>query len=383
MSRVLHIITRMDVGGSSDDTLLLVTRMTRPEFDSTLISGPTADPVPGLADSLAQAAVPWIQVPNLQRPLSVPRDLLALRDLTRRIRALGPDIVHTHSSKAGFVGRVAARMAGVPRILYTPHGHVFHGYYGHPLTRMFIALERFAARFTERIVVLTNAEVEQHLAVGVGRRGQFVTIPSGVDLDAVRAEAAGGNRVRQEMGLSGDTPLLGTVARLVPVKGLRYLVEAMPLILRRRPDAHLVLAGDGDQRPTLERLARELGVADRVRLLGFRRDAAAVTAALNVFVLPSLNEGQGRVLVAAMALGIPVVATKVGGVPEIVEDGRQGLLVPAADATALGQAVAAVLARPEYAAALGAAGRRRAPLFSSEVMLTRHAELYRNSSPCD
>ena len=383
MSRVLHIITRMDVGGSSDDTLILATRLPRPEFDSALISGPTLDPVPDLAERLAEAAVPWIQVPHLRRPVSVPRDLMALRDLRQRIRALGPDIVHTHSSKAGFVGRMAARMAGVPRIFYTPHGHVFHSYYGPPLTRMFIALERFAARFTERIVVLTDAEAEQHLAVGVGRPGQFVKIPSGVDLAAVRAEAAGGARVRRELGLSGETPVIGTVARLVAVKGLCYLVEAMPEILGRCPDAHLVLAGDGDQRPTLERLARELGVADRVHLLGFRRDAAAVTAALNVFVLPSLNEGQGRVLVTAMALGVPIVATQVGGVPEVVEDGCQGLLVPAADPRALGQAVAAVLTRPECAAALGAAGRSRAPLFSSEVMVARHAELYRNSSPCD
>jgi glycosyltransferase involved in cell wall biosynthesis len=383
MSRVLHIITRMDVGGSSDDTLLLVTRMPRREFESALISGPTRDPVPGLAERLAEAAVPWSQVSHLQRPVSVPRDLMALRDLRKRIRALGPEIVHTHSSKAGFVGRLAARMAGVPRIFYTPHGHVFHSYYGPPLTRMFITLERFAARFTERIVVLTDAEAEQHLAVGVGRRGQFVKIPSGVDLAAVQAEAAGGARVRRELGLSGDTPVIGAVARLVPVKGLRYLVEAMPGILGQCPDTHLVLAGDGDQRPTLEGLARDLAVAHRVHLLGFRRDAAAVTAALNVFVLPSLNEGQGRVLVTAMALGVPIVATKVGGVPEVVEDGRQGVLVPAADPRALGQAVTAVLTRPEYAASLGAAGRGRAPLFSSEAMLSRHAELYRNSSPCD
>jgi len=380
MTRVLHIITRMDVGGSSDDTLILVTRMPRPEFDSALLSGPTSDPVPGLAESLARAAVPWVHVPRLQRPVSVPRDLMALRDLQRRIRALRPDIVHTHSSKAGFVGRLAARMAGVPRIFYTPHGHVFHSYYGPPITRMFITLERFAARFTERIVVLTDAEAEQHLAVGVGRRGQFVKIPSGVDLTAVRTEAAGGSRVRQELGFSSETPVIGAVARLVPVKGLRYLVAAMPEILRRCPETHLVLAGDGDQRSGLESLARELVVSDRVHFLGFRRDAAAVTAALNVFVLPSLNEGLGRVLVTAMALGVPIVATKVGGVPEVVEDGRQGLLVPSADPQALGQAVTTLLTDRHWAASLGMGGRDRAGLFSSEVMLKLHAELYRNSA---
>jgi glycosyltransferase involved in cell wall biosynthesis len=274
---------------------------------------------------------------------------------------------------------VAARLAGVPRIVYTPHGHVFHSYYGPPITRMFVVLERLVARFTERIVVLTDAEADQHIAVGVGRREQFVRIPSGVDLAEVRAEAAGASRVRKDLGLAPETPLIGSVARLVPVKGLRYLVSAMPDILQRCSRAHLLLAGDGDQRSGLEALARELAVSDRVHFLGFRRDAAAVTAALDVFVLPSLNEGQGRVLVTAMALGVPIVATRVGGVPEVVKDGRQGLLVPSQDSTALGQAITTLLADREYAASLGMAGRSRALFFSSEVMLKLHAELYRKS----
>jgi glycosyltransferase involved in cell wall biosynthesis len=379
MIRVLHIITRMDVGGSSDDTLLLVTRMRPPAFDNTLISGPTPDPVSGLAQGLAAAGVPWFQVPSLRRPVNVPRDLTALRDLRRHIQALQPDIVHTHSSKAGFVGRLAARLAGVRRIFYTPHGHVFYAYYGPPITRFFVHLERFAARFTERIVVLTEAEAAQHLAVGVGRKDQFVVIPSGVDLSQVYADAAGAPRLREDLGLPPGTRLIGSVARLVPVKGLHYLVAAMPGIMRQCSGAHLVLAGDGDQRPGLESLARELGVADRVHCLGFRRDAAAVTAALDVFVLPSLNEGQGRVLVTAMALGVPIVATSVGGVPEVVENDRQGVLVPPEDSQALAQAVARLLRDGEYARALGAAGRARAPLFSSEVMVNRHAELYRRA----
>jgi glycosyltransferase involved in cell wall biosynthesis len=182
------------------------------------------------------------------------------------------------------------------------------------------------------------------------------------------------------LGFSSKTPVIGAVARLVPVKGLRYLVAAMPEILRRCPETHLVLAGDGDQRSGLESLARELVVSDRVHFLGFRRDAAAVTAALNVFVLPSLNEGLGRVLVTAMALGVPIVATKVGGVPEVVEDGRQGLLVPSADPQALGRAVTTLLTDRHWAASLGMGGRDRAGLFSSEVMLKLHAELYRNSA---
>ena len=200
-----------------------------------------------------------------------------------------------------------------------------------------------------------------------------------MDLAAVLAEAPGGPGVRQALALSADTPLIGTVARLAPVKGLQHLISAMPEILRRCPHAHLVIAGDGDRRADLEAMVRRTAVAERVHFLGFRRDAAAVTAALDVFVLPSLNEGQGRVLVTAMALGVPVVATNVGGVPEVVEDGRQGLLVPPASPAALARAVTMLVKDPALAASLGRAGRARAPLFSSEVMLKQHAELYRGA----
>jgi glycosyltransferase involved in cell wall biosynthesis len=377
MTSVLHVITRMDVGGSSDDTLMLVTRMPRNEFNSILVSGRTLDPSPNLADALTHAGVPWLQEPHLRRPVNALLDfhvLLRLRGLIRRLR---PDVVHTHTSKAGFVGRLAARLAGVPRILHTPHGHVFHGYGGPTATRVFIALERFAACFTERIVVLTDAEAEQHLSFGVGRLGQFVRIPSGVDLAVVQSSAPGASRVRQCLGLPDGAPLIGTVARLVPIKGLRHLITAMPEIVHRCPDAHLALAGDGEEREMLTRLATDLRMSPHVHFLGFRQDPATVTAALDVFVLPSLNEGQGRVLVTAMALGVPVVATRVGGIPEVVEDGRQGLLVPPADPSALAGAVADLLEDRARAASMGEEGRARARLFSAEIMLERHAKLYR------
>jgi glycosyltransferase involved in cell wall biosynthesis len=379
MIRVLHIITRMDVGGSSDDTLILVTCLSRAEFASALLSGQTREPIPDLPEALACVGVPWFHVPALQRPVNPYLDTRALVRLYDVIRRFRPDIVHTHSSKAGFLGRLAARFTGVRRIIHTPHGHVFHGYYGPTTTRLFIALERLAARFTERIVVLTDAEAEQHLAVGIGRREQFVRIPSGVNLQEVRAGAGAASQVRRDLGISDAIPLIGTVSRLTPIKGLRHLIAAMPEILRQCPDVQLALAGDGEDRPALERLAAELGISRRVHLLGFRRDPAAVTAALDVFVLPSLNEGQGRVLVTAMALGVPVVATRVGGVPEVVEDGSQGLLVPPGDPQALSQAVGLLLRDKGRAAALGDSGRRRATLFSSEVMLDRHVALYRGT----
>jgi glycosyltransferase involved in cell wall biosynthesis len=377
VTRILHLITRLDVGGSADNTVISATRLPTPEFACSLISGLTEDPAPGMEAAVQAARIPWFELPCLRREVHLPLDARALLQLRRLIRSLQPDIVHTHSSKAGFLGRIAARLAGVRHILHTPHGHVFNGYFGRGRTRTFIAMERWAARFTDRIVTLTDAEAAQHLAVGIGRPEQFVTIPSGVELGSVAPAAGEGKRIRGELGLASTTPLIGAISRLVPVKGLTHLIAAMPEILRRCLEAHLLVAGDGEQRATLETQARELGLESRVHFLGYRQDVAAVADALDVFVLPSINEGQGRVLVYAMALGKPIVASRVGGVPELLGDGEAGWLVPPADATSLAQAVSSLLEDPLHAAKLGEAARSRAPRYSVEAMLRALATLYR------
>lgn len=370
MIRVLHLITRMDVGGSTENTLLSATRMPAGEFACRIVSGPTADPPPGLAGALAAAGVAWDQVPSLCRSVHPLRDLQALAALIRLIRRAEPDIVHTHSSKAGFLGRLAARRAGVQRIVHTPHGHVFGGYF-HPLVaRAFMALERRAAAWTDRIVTLSDLEARDHLRHGIGRSEQFVTIPSGVELGPVLAA--------EPRRLAVGRPLIGTVARLVPVKGIEQLIEATPALLRAFPRAAILLVGEGESRPALEARARRLGVAEAVHFAGFRQDVPAVMAGMDLFVLPSLNEGMGRVLVMAMALGKPIVATAVGGVPELLAEGRAGLLVPPADPGALAEAIATLLRDPARARALGQAGRERAASYSAESMLAALAALYRD-----
>jgi glycosyltransferase involved in cell wall biosynthesis len=368
--RVLHIITRLDVGGSAENTVISATRMSKAEFASSLISGHTADPPPRLAETLRDAEVPFFEVPRLRRPVAFADDCRALWQVWRLIRTLRPDIVHTHSSKAGFVGRVAARLAGSSHILYTPHGHIFQGYFSAPVTRSFVLLERLAARWTDRIITLTDAEADQHLALGIGRPGQFVTIPSGIDLDAVVAAAPA--------RLVPDGQAIGTVARLVPIKGHAHLLDAAPEIMRQCPAARFVFVGDGETRSTLEAQARRLGVGDRVLFTGFRDDVPSLLAGMDVVVLPSLNEGMGRVLVMAMALGKPIVATRVGGVPELLAHGAAGRLVPPGDAATLTDAVCALLRDPDQATALGEAGRRRAGRYSAPAMVESLAQVYRD-----
>jgi glycosyltransferase involved in cell wall biosynthesis len=369
MIRVLHVITRMDVGGSTENTVISVTRMPRPEFGCSLISGLTTDPPSGLAQRLSSACVPWIQLRQLRRPVNPIADCRALWQLRRAIRRMGPDIVHTHSSKAGFLGRLAARAAGVPHIVHTPHGHIFEGYFSSVTTRTFTLLERLAARWTDRIITLSDSEAQDHLGLRIGRPGQFVTIPSGVDLDTVGAASP--------VSLVPGRPVIGAVARLVPVKGLQHLIDAAPEILRRCPDVRFLLVGDGEMRPALQAQAEALGLSDRIVFTGFRENIPALIAGMDVLVLPSINEGMGRVLVMAMALGKPIVATRVGGVAELLGDGEAGLLVPPRDPAALAEATTALLQDATRASALAEAGRRRAPRYSAEAMLEALAKVYR------
>jgi glycosyltransferase involved in cell wall biosynthesis len=367
--RILHIITRLDVGGSAENTVLSAIRLPQTKFACGLAVGRTIDPPPGLHATLDRSGVPRWEVEGLVRSVRPLADLRVLVALRRLIREFRPDIVHTHSSKAGFLGRVAARWAGVCHIVHTPHGHVFDGYFSPAVTRVFILLERLAARWTDRIVTLTDAEAEQHLALGIGRREQFVTIPSGVELEAVLGAAP--------IRLAEGGRVVGTVGRLAPVKGHRHLLDATPILLKRCADATVVLVGDGERRGALETQARDLGIAERVRFTGYREDVAALIAGMDLFVLPSLNEGMGRVLVIAMALGKPIVATAVGGVPELLGHGEAGVLVPASDPRALGDAIAELLSDPARAARLGETARRRAPRYSADAMVEALATLYR------
>ncbi len=368
MIRVLHIITRLDVGGSTENTVISLTRMPRDAFACGLISGQTIDPPPGLTQSLTRAGASWTELPHLRRRVNPIADCWALWDLCRAVRTSRAEIVHTHSSKAGFLGRLAARAAGVPHIVHTPHGHIFEGYFSPAATRIFAALERLAAGWTDRIVTLSDEEARDHLRHGIGRPDQFVTIPSGVALDAVAMTKAA--------RLVPGAPVIGAVARLVPVKGLQYLIDAAPVVLREFPEARFLLVGEGEMRPALEAQTRAAGLADRITFAGYRKDAAAVLAGMDLVVLPSLNEGMGRVLVMAMALGKPIVATRVGGVAELLGEGEGGVLVPARDPRALAGAILSILRDPLRARALGEAGRRRAPRYSAEAMVAALAKLY-------
>lgn len=372
--RVLHVITRLVVGGAQENTLLTVRHLDRRRYDVTLASGPSLGPE-GSLEHEVPSDVRLVRIPELVRMPHPVKDPVALWKLFRLMREGEFRIVHTHTTKAGILGRIAARLARVPVVVHTPHGHAFHDYLSPAGSNALRIVEARLARWTDAIVCLTEAEREDHLRLGVGRSEQFVVIHSGVEVGRFKTCPDPAAK-RGALGLPEGARLVGCVARLAPVKGVQYLLEAAPKIRAAVPEALVVFVGDGELRSDLERRARELGLDGAVAFLGLRRDVHEIIPLFDVAVLPSLNEGMGKAAVEAMAAGKPVVASAVSGLRDVVRHGQNGLLVPPGDPEALAEAIVALLQDPDRARRMGQAGARDAEAYGVEPMVARIEALY-------
>jgi glycosyltransferase involved in cell wall biosynthesis len=293
------------------------------------------------------------------------------------------DVVHTHTSKAGILGRWVARRQAVPAIVHTPHGHVFYGYYGAAVTGVFIRLERRAARWCHRLVALTAADRDDHLRFGVGSPAQWRIVHSGVDFAPLDTVEKTPQQIRAELGIEATDLVVATLGRLTAVKGQGDLVRAFAEILPQIPQARLLLIGDGEEEAALRRLAAETGAAPRTVFSGWRQDVGDVLRAADIFVLPSHNEGMGKALVEAMYLARPVVATEVGGIPELITDDVEGLLVPPRDPPRLAQVLRRLAVEGEVRRRLGQQAARRAQAYSSAGMVCQLSELYEEAVQVD
>ena len=387
-TKVVHIITRLDKGGSAENTLLTASLMDKERYEVFLIRGlslesdmsPAESDVLGYDLTRAEAkGVRVFTIPSLVRRLSPIDDLRAFISIYRLLKEIKPRIVHTHTSKAGILGRWAAYLARVPIIIHTPHGHVFYGYFGRPLTRIFILLERYSSYITDKIVTLTDKEGEEHLQSKIAPKAKFITIHSGVVLERYSPSNINQidiNGLKAQLGLSNEVAIVGTVGRLAPVKGHEYFIKAAGKILKNFPETRFLLIGEGELRSYLEGLCLELGISQQVLFLGWRDDIPALLALMDVFVLPSLNEGMGRVLVEAMAVGKPIVAFRVGGIPNLIQDRENGILVLPKDIEGLARAITTLLASRTLMEELRAKGTAKAPLYSAENMVQKIEALY-------
>lgn len=302
---------------------------------------------------LEKEAIRYHLVPSLVRHISPQADLVALWKLIDLLRQEQPHIVHTHTSKAGVLGRLAARITGVPTIVHTPHGHVFYGHFGSISSWIFLQIERALAWMTDELIALTTAEKTEHLERGIGWADHFAVVPSGIDIDRFKQARKTGKAMPEWFDCPPDATVIGSVGWLTDIKGHRFLVDAVAQLKQEHPRLHLVILGDGDQHDTLLRQASKAGISHAVHLVGRREEVELALAGMDCFVLPSLNEGMGRALIEAMAAGLPVIASRVGGIPALIEDEKNGLLVPAGDSLALAAALRRILSDPTWACRLG------------------------------
>jgi len=330
--RIAHIITRMDRGGAPDIVRLLVEKLDPQRYEPTLIYGLTREPSAQTRRLLASLGQRAVCVPSLRRAPRPFLDGTAFFSLLKILRKGRFDLVHTHTAKAGVLGRIAARRAGVAAIVHSPHGHDFYGYFGRAGSLLVVWAERFAARFCDRIHVLTRLEEREMARYRICPAQKVRVIPSGVSVNVPAAAQ------RDKAGLCA-----GFVGRLEPVKGPGYFVEAAAVISRQRPQVRFLLAGEGSLRAGLEERSRALGLSPMMTFNGWVEDINALYGQIDILIVPSLNEAVGRVILEAGARGIPSVAAAVGGIPEVVRDGETGLLVKARDAKGMADAALRLL----------------------------------------
>jgi glycosyltransferase involved in cell wall biosynthesis len=345
--RILRIIARLNIGGPAIHVALLTQKLGPPDYESTLVCG-NIDPTEG--DMAYYAESRGVQprfIEALGREVNPLADMRTIWTLYRLMRELKPDVVHTHTAKAGFTGRVAAWLAGVPVIVHTFHGHVFKGYFSPPKTRLFILFEQMTARMSDTLITLTEG-LRGELAdqYHVARRSRITVLPLGFDLEPFVNTPRKGGAFRRQWAIAQDAPLVGIVGRIVPVKNHALFLKAAVKIRQKMPTTRFVLIGDGELRGEIEAQVDALGLRDAVIFTGWQKDVAPIYGDLDALVISSVNEGTPVSVIEALATRCPVVTTAVGGLPDLLDGGALGLLVPSQDADALAAAVLDVLLHP-------------------------------------
>lgn len=363
----------MIVGGAQETVLLAAALADRSRFDPVIVCGPQTGSEGSLHDEARRRGIELLVVPELVREVQPVKDARVIPALTRLFRQLGFDVVHTNSSKAGIVGRVAARRAGVGRVVHTVHGWPFHDQQRAIVATAWRSLERRSALLADRLVVVADTDREKGLAAGIGRPQQYLTVRSGLELGEYDAARPLRSAVRTEFRLPDDAQVVGAVNRLSPQKDPLTLVEAFAAVRAERPQTHLLVVGDGPLRAQVEQRISRLGLADAVTLAGLRDDVPRLLQAMDVFLSASLWEGLPRTIVAAMATGVPVVATLADGVGDVVRDGSTGLSFARGDARAAAAAVTCLLDDARRADDLARAALALIPEFDA-VRMTRALE---------
>lgn len=376
--RIMHVITRFILGGAQENTLYSVEGQHAAGHDVMLATGPAIGPEGELLERAKASGVNTVVLSHLRREICPYHDSLAFVQLCRLTCAFGPDVVHTHSSKAGVLARLAAKLCRVPIVVHTIHGLAFHPYQAAPLNWLYILLERWCARYTDRLITVADAMTKQALEARIGRGELYRTVYSGLEVEAFLAHFDRAE-VRGRYGLSPDDLVIGKVARLSDLKGHEYLFDAFERLAKDEPRAKLLLIGDGWRRAEYERRVERAGLSGRVAFAGLigPDEVPAAIHAMDVLVHTSLREGLARVLPQALISGVPVISYDVDGAREVVVNDETGVLLPPKDVDGLTRELRRLLADAGLRERLGRTGRQRfTHQFDKAVMVRGIEEVY-------
>lgn len=370
--RVLLAITRLELGGAQRVVLHTARKLDRTVFDVALAWGP-GDLLDDEAAAISE--LERIPVPTLVRPVAPISDLRALSSLRAAMRSFRPDVVHTHSSKAGILGRFAARLVGVPAV-HTVHGFGFTPLQAAPMRFLYRTAERTMARFTDHFVTVSETDRLRGIELGIFPPEKATVIRAGVDLGRFRA-AKDGDAARERLGVPVGPPMVTQVGNFKPQKAPLDFVRVAAAVQKQHPDCWFVMVGDGPLRETAEGLAHELGVEDRMVFPGWWSDVPGLLAATTVSVLTSRHEGLPCSVVESLAAGVPVVATAVDGTVEVVRSEDNGLLAPSGDIAGLARSIGRLLADPGLRDQMAVAARDGLEDFDRDLMVRQQEDLYR------
>lgn len=378
--RVAHIITRMILGGAQENTLLNCEDLLRMYGDDVLlITGPALGPEGSLLDRARQRGVPVRLVPELRRAIHPWRDALSYHKLKQVLREYRPDVVHTHSAKAGLLGRAAATSLGVPAVVHGVHGAPFHPYQSAAAREFFRRCEKWAARRCHALISVADAMTDLLVEAHVAPRSKFTTIYSGMEVEPFLHSDEHRGRVRRELGYDDDQVVIGKVARLFHLKGHADVVQAARQVVDRCPKARFLFVGDGILRDELTRQIAAAGLTEQIQFTGLvpPERVPELMAAMDLVVHASLREGLARALPQALIAGKPVVSYDIDGAREVIINDETGFLVAPQDVAGLSSAMLRLVDDAALRQRLGQQGRKRcAEVFAHEYMTRRIRELY-------
>ena len=384
--KVLRVIARLNVGGPALHVAYLSAGLADRGYDTTLVAGKVGAGEESMAFVAEQRGVRIETLDDLHREIAPLRDLRTILRLARLIRSERPTILHTHTAKAGAVGRIAALLAGdarPPVIVHTFHGHVLRGYFNPALTAAFRLLEQLLARVATKLVAVSPEVRDDLVALGVAPAAKFAVVRLGIELDErVDYDEEGRKATRRLLGIPPDAFVVGWIGRMTAVKRTDDIARTLQALVERGVDGYLCLVGDGPDRTRLERRMHELGVAKRCLFVGYQENVARFYDAMDVLLLTSVNEGTPVSVIEALAAGRPVVATRVGGVSDVVRDGVDGFLAEVADVESLAARLAELAGDPELRTRMGNAGRAHVvDRYAVERLVDDIDRLYRSLLP--